>query len=107
MTKAELADHILKQLGVLGAGQTATAEDRELMETIIDNCQGELEQLNVALWPVDDIPGYAIESFCLYCKSSTTAFGMQYDEANRTLAEKRLRKLTADPRHTVGKADYF
>jgi hypothetical protein len=42
MTKAELRDHILRQLGVLGAGDDATAEDATLVEAVIDNCQDEL-----------------------------------------------------------------
>lgn len=107
MTKEQLRDHILRQLGVLGAGDTATAEDAELVETVIDNCQDELEQLEIALWSVDDVPAYAIEPFCLYVRSSLTAFGQEYDENGRERAEFRLRKLTADKRSGVGKATYF
>lgn len=107
MTKEQLRDHILRQLGVLGAGDTATAEDADLVETVIDNCQDELEQIEVALWPVDDVPGYAIESFTLYCKASLTAFGQEYDPALKDLGLRQLRYLTADKRSGVGRADYF
>lgn len=107
MTKEQLRDHILRQLGVLGAGETATAEDAELVETVIDNCQDELEQLEVALWSVDDVPGYAIESFTLYCKASLTAFGQEYDPALKELGLRQLRYLTADKRSGVGKATYY
>lgn len=107
MTKEQLRDHILRQLGVLGAGETATAEDAELVETVIDNCQDELEQLEVALWPVDDVPGYAIESFTTYCKASLTAFGQEYDPRLKELGLRGLRYLTADKRSGVGTADYF
>jgi hypothetical protein len=107
MTKAELRNHILRQLGVLGAGETATAEDAELVETVIDNCQDELEQLEVALWPVDDVPGYAIESFTLYVKSSLSAFGQEYDPRLKALGLAQLRMLTADRRSGVGKATYY
>lgn len=107
MTKEHLRDHLLRQLGVLGAGQTATADDAELVEQIIDNCQSELEQLEIALWPVDDVPNYAVESFVLYCKGSTTAFGMEYDPALREFAKKQLRELTADRRTDTGTATYF
>lgn len=107
MTKAELRNHILRQLGVIGAVDTPSAEDAELMETIIDNCQDELEQLEVALWPVDDMPGYAIESFCLYTKASVTAFGHEYDPRLKKLALDQLRYLTADRRSGVGRATYF
>lgn len=107
MTKEQLRDHILRQLGVLGAGETAIAEDAELVEQVIDNCQDELEQLEVALWPVDDVPGYAIESFCLYCKASLSAFGQEYDPRMKALGLSQLRYLTADKRSGVGKATYF
>jgi hypothetical protein len=107
MTKEQLRDHILRQLGVLGAGETATAEDAELVETVIDNCQDELEQLEVALWSVDDVPGYAIESFTLYCKASLTAFGQEYDPNLKLLGLQQLRTLTADKRSGVGRATYY
>lgn len=107
MTKAELRDHILRQLGVIGAGEAPTAEDAELMETIIDNCQDELEQLEVALWPADDVPGYAIESFCLYVKASCTAWGQDYDPRLKELGLRQLRYITADRRSGVGRANYF
>lgn len=107
MTKAELRDHILRQIGVIGAGETADAEDASLVETVIDNCQDELEQLEVALWTADDVPGYAAESFCLYCKASLTAFGQDYDPRLKELGLKQLRYLTADKRSGVGKATYY
>jgi hypothetical protein len=107
MTKAQLRDHILRQLGIIGAGEAASAEDAELCETIIDNCQDELEQLEVALWPVEDVPGYAIESFCLYVRASCTAWGQEFDPRLKKLALDQLRYLTADRRSGVGKATYF
>jgi hypothetical protein len=107
MTKAELRDHILRQLGIIGAGEAPPAEDAELVETVIDNCQDELEQMEVALWPVDDVPGYAIESFALYCKASLTAFGQQYDPRLKELGLRQLRMVTQDRRAGVGRANYF
>jgi len=107
MTKAELRNHILRQLGVLGAYEVADAGDATLMETVIDNCQDELEQMEVATWGADDVPGYAIESFCLYCKASTTAFGQDYDPRLKKLALDQLRYITADKRAGVGRACYF
>ena len=107
MTKAELRDHILRQLGVIGAGESPSAEDAELVETVIDNCHDELEQLEVALWTVDDVPGYAIESFCNYVKPSLSAFGQEYDFAAKQVALKALRYVTSDRRSGVGKATYY
>ena len=107
MTKAELRDHILRQLGVIGAAETPSSEDAALVETVIDNCQSELEQLEVALWTADTVPAYAAESFTLYCKSSLSAFGQEYDPMLKGLALKQLRYLTADKRAGVGRATYY
>lgn len=107
MTKAELRNHILRQLGVLGAGQTANADDAALIEQIIDNCQAELEQMEVALWPVDSIPDYAVEAFTMYVTSTVTAFGNQADLGQKMMALRMLRALTVDRRSSVGKANYF
>ena len=107
MTKAELRNHILRQIGVIGAVDTASAEDAELMETIIDNCQDELEQLEVALWTTADVPSYAVEGFAMYAKGSCTAWGQEYDERLRDAGLRRLRQVTADRRSGVGRANYF
>jgi hypothetical protein len=100
MTKAQLRDHILRQLGVIGAVDTATAEDAELMETIIDNCHDELAQ-------TDDIPAYAVEGLTSFCKASCQAWGQEYNPALREIGLRRLREVTADRRSGVGRAEYF
>jgi hypothetical protein len=107
MTREEFRDHLLKQIGVVGAGETADAHDAEMAETIIDNCHSELEQMEVALWPVDDIPAYAVESFALYCKATCTAWGQDYDPRLKKLGLDQLRYITADKRAGRGTADYF
>jgi hypothetical protein len=107
VTKEEFRDHALRQLGVIGAGENADAHDAVMMETIIDNCHDELEQMEVALWPVDDIPGYAVESFALYCKATCTAWGQDYDPRLKKLGLDQLRYITADKRAGRGTADYF
>lgn len=107
MTKAEVRDHILRQIGVIGAGETAPAEHAAMVETVIDNCHAELEQLDVALWAVDDVPAYAVESFCIYCKASLTAFGHEYDPALKELGLRQLRYVTADRRSGTGTATYY
>ena len=107
MDKQEFRDHMLRQLGVIGAAETASAEDAVLAETIIDNCHNELEQQEVALWSVDDIPPYAVESFAMYCKGSCTAWGQDYDPRLQELAIRRLRTITADKRAGSGSACYF
>lgn len=108
MTKSELRDHILRQIGVLGVGGAASAEDAEFVELCIDNAQDELEQLEVALWTTDDIPGYVVESLALYCRPSVgPAFGFDVDPRVKAQALAQIRYLTADRRAGTGTATYF
>lgn len=107
MTKEEFRDHALRQLGVIGAGENADAHDAVMMETIIDNCHDELEQMEVATWSVDDIPGFAVESLIQYILPSCTAWGQEYDPRKKELGLRQLRYITADKRAGVGRANYF
>lgn len=107
MTLEEFRDHLAVNLGIKKRGNALSADDAGYLETVIENCQGELEQLNVALWPSSDIPSYAVESFVIYCKGTISRFGFDPDPALKALGLMQLRYLTADPLTGVGKADYF
>lgn len=107
MTEDEFRDHLAENLGIKGDGNALSADRANYLTTLIDNCQAELEQMEVALWPSSDIPSYAVESFVDYCKGSVSRFGMTRDPGLKAAALIELRYLTADTRHGVGKAEYF
>lgn len=107
MTLEEFRDHLAENLGIKGDGNTLSSDRANYLETLIANCQAELEQIEVALWPSSDIPGYAVESFADYCAASVSRFGRDRNPMLKTAALQELRYLTADPRHSTGKADYF
>ena len=107
MTLNEFRDHLAENLGIKGDGNALSADRANYLETVITNCQGELEQLEVALWSTDEIPAYAVESFCDYCAASVSRFGRDRDPGLKFAALRELRYLTADTRNGVGKADYF
>lgn len=107
MTLEEFRDHLAENLGIKGDGNTLSADRANYLETVIANCQGELEQLEVALWPSSDIPAYAVESFADYCSASVSRFGRDRNPALKAAALAELRYLTADGRHGVGRAEYF
>lgn len=107
MNLAQFRDHLAENLGIKGDGNTLSSDRANYLETLITNCQAELEQLEVALWPSSDIPAYVVESFTDYCKASVSRFGMDRDPGLKFAALREIRYLTADPRHSVGKADYF
>jgi hypothetical protein len=107
MTRDEFRDHLASNLGIKGRGNALDADDSNYLLTVIDNCQGELEQLSVALWPVEDIPSYAVESFVLYCRGTISRFGFDPDPGLKAMGLAQLRYVTADSRSGVGKACYF
>lgn len=115
MALAELRDRVLQRLGVLAAGEIASAEDATLVESALRGVQGELEQLNIALWTIDDVPAYAAGSLIrMTLPEVGPAFGvvaingLPLDEGYRAMAIHRLRELTADRAPSVpGTAEYF
>lgn len=60
-TKAQLRDMVLQELGVLAAGETATAEDAELVECVIDAQHAMLRKEVFVDWTLDAIPLEVIE----------------------------------------------
>lgn len=107
MTLQEFRDHLAENLGIKGDGNTLSADRANYLETLITNCQAELEQLEVALWPSSDIPAYAVESFVDYCKGSVSRFGMDRNPGLKAAALAEIRYLTNDARHGTGTACYF
>ncbi len=107
MTLEQFRDHLARQLGIKGRGNALPAEDATYLEEIIRNCQDELEQIGVAIWPVDDIPRFAVEGMVLCCKASISRFGLDVSPALKKLGVDTLRYITADPNTGVGTADYF
>lgn len=110
MTLEELRDHLLGQLGILGIGAAASADDAAHAETVLRNAHGTLAKLRVALWTLDDVPEWAIESFIKYAAPmAAPKFGLaeQYPMALTRIALAELRELTSDGRTPTGKACYF
>lgn len=107
MTLAEFRDHLAANLGLKGYGNALDNDVAEYLQTVIENCQGELEQIGVALWPSSDIPAYAVESFVIYCRGSISRHGFDPDPSLKAMGLMQLRYLTADSQTGVGKAEYF
>lgn len=64
-TKTELAQRLLRKLGVVGAGQTATADDALIAEEKIVAVHDALVSMNRARWTLADVPAYAAEAYVL------------------------------------------
>lgn len=60
-TQAQLRDRVLQELGVLALGETATAEDAELVESVICAVHEMLRKEFFVDWSLDEIPSNVIE----------------------------------------------
>jgi hypothetical protein len=113
----ELANRALTLLGVVAAGQTASAEDydpciaglRPLLAELIAN-----EACNIAVHPTDDtraeIPDEYFNALAaLLANDAAPAFGIaQADEATRQGLIMRVRRVTAAPAFGYPQiVDYF
>lgn len=107
MNLEQFRDYFAQSIGIKGRGNALAADDAAYLDRFITNCHAELDQLGVALWRDTDIPEYAIESLVDYCRGSLNRFGYQADDAAKAAGLMKLRYLTADPLHGVGKAEYF
>lgn len=115
MTLAELRDKVLQRLGVLAAGEIASAEDAALAEDLLRGVHAELEVLGIALWTLDDVPDYAVGAVIRMALPEVgpsfgvvSVNGLPLDEGYREMAIRRLRELTADRVPSVpGTAEYF
>lgn len=100
----------LQELGVVGAGQSASAEDAKTVSDRIDSLIADLAIRSV--WIVgstDHIDAEAFNHLCILLAQVVAGqFGQQGDESVRLLAEARLRHLkqqdlSGQPQQT----DYF
>ena len=64
-TKSELALRLLRKLGVVGAGQTASADDQERAEEKISAVHDALVSLGKPRWTLSAVPEYAAEAYAL------------------------------------------
>jgi hypothetical protein len=94
-SKQELIDRVLVELGVIGAGQTAAAEDVALITSEIEPVMSDLATRNIYSW--GDPDEYDEDAFIHLAKitanSLARAYGIEPDDGKRLYAESRLRLL--------------
>lgn len=109
-TRDQYVDRILQKLGVVGAGQSADAEDQELVDGTVDATFADLSARNVYLVQDDDaIPVEAFE-WLADCGADNVAvdFGRQRDPQKMLYVESRLKKISAvPPSYLTAQNDYF
>lgn len=77
-TKAQLRNRVLQELGVLsGGGEVATAEDAEMVETVIDDIHSMLDREIFVTWVTSSIPSSVMEPLVLVIAQRLAArFGL-------------------------------
>lgn len=113
-TRAQLIDEVLKHLGVLGAGQSASAEDSDLIGKAADSAHDKLNKSGLVPFALTAIPTYAQEELRDYIAGNTArSYGFSGQalaefKAGQTSAERELAKQVAGYKHSVQiKTDYF
>jgi hypothetical protein len=109
-TRADLVTRALQKLSVIGAGQSADAEDSELVDSFVDSTLVALSSDRIvtvadeAAIPIDWFESIAE----LLAYNAATDFGRPKDEVGKLAAETRLRRMVAsDPTYEVQRATYF
>ncbi len=94
-TRNDLVNRALKELGVVGSGQTAEAEDYDEIDDAVEPVMSDLATRDIWVW--GDPDQYDDDAFdhlaVLLANARARAFGVQPDEQKRRLAEARLRGL--------------
>ena len=95
-TKADVATLALQHLGVLAAGETASAEDAALVEDIVDGVHEGLVGKGLADWDVDDVPDavkLAVRNIVAYQSAESFTIGSMRVAALRNEAFEAEREI--------------
>lgn len=110
LTKAELRNRILEHIGVVGAGQSASAEDAALVDEAIDAAHDRLNKFGLVPFATSAIPTWAQIPLRDYVAGDVgRSFGLGDSlKPGQMAAENELRRQVAGYRHPIRiAADYF
>lgn len=85
----------LEELGVPGAGQTPSAEDKATIDNKLNSVMDDLALRNIFTWgdPDQTPDAAAVHLAVIMAHASARTFGQAPDEGRRLLAEQRLTGL--------------
>lgn len=94
-SREQLINRALGNLSVVGAGQTASAEDTALVNTFVNSVMSDLAQRDIYTWGdpdhIDD--GAFVHLGVILANAAAPDFGQPQDDKVRLMAEARLRGL--------------
>jgi hypothetical protein len=94
-TRDQLVNRALQELRVVGAGQSAAAEDTSFVNDEVEPLMADLASRAIYYWGEDnEVPDEAFSHLAVLLANSVAgAFGQSQSEEKRLLAERRLRNL--------------
>ena len=102
-SKQDLRNRVLHDLGVLDISESASAEDAELVDAIVQQSLEELEDENLVIFDsqqgetVENIPGRCFSALADFVRyHAGMSYGVPKDENLRMSALYRLRKSVLD-----------
>lgn len=98
-SREALVNRALRELGVIGSGQQASAEDYAIVNQDVEPVMADLAKRNVWQWgDLDQIPDEALIHLAIILAGSAAAqFGIAADDIRRIYAEARLKELRTVP----------
>lgn len=90
-TRAEMITKTLQRLGVLGAGQTATSEDSDIVGDALDAIHSEFQARSLAPFASSAFPEWSWEPFAMLIGADVAPyFGLPSNQGDIIMAEARL-----------------
>lgn len=111
-TKADVRNQALEELGVLAAGEDASAEDAVLVEARIDRLHEEYVDNGLVAFVLTSIPAAAVDPFAILVAASCwRAYngeeGLVQAEQKAGAARRRLARMAQRSANETIAADYF
>ena len=108
-SRAQLVNEALAKLGVIAAGQSAEADDFDVVDGKIESLVDQLSMDDICEVNPEEIEAALFEAVAsLLANISGQPFGVPYNDAVKTTFERQLIRLTAErPTRETLVADYF
>jgi hypothetical protein len=107
-TRAEMIDFTLQYLGVLGAGQSANANDAAVVGSVIDAVHPELRKAGLASFATSAFPDWAWLGFVkAISEEAAPFFGLARPGFRRAGERELARQMEAKKHEHAIEAEYY
>lgn len=107
-TKRDLGPRVLRKLSVLGAGETAEADDIDLVNEKLDAVHAALRTRGLLRWTLNAVPDYAQESYVLMAAFlAAPEFQRPPDATMWSAGMREIESAVALPNAGTTPAEYF